>query len=96
MTGTFGHVLAEFNTLCETGEFQLRYCLADVQVNEKGTVDTVRVVRLQNVDKRVESAIVRSMKSGTPLRLHVGAQFPSSVGVFHCPSRAELGRKPDR
>ena len=56
-------MLAEFNKLYETGEFQLGYCLADVQVNPEGAVDTVRVVRPQNVDKRVESAIVRSMKS---------------------------------
>ncbi len=91
-------MLAEFNKLYETGEFQLGYCLADVQVNEKGTVDTVRVVRPQNVDKRVESAIVRSMKSrrytpatacGRPV------PFALSVGVGHCPSRAQ-GRKPDR
>jgi hypothetical protein len=56
-------MLGEFRKLYETGEFQLGYCLADVQVNEKGTVDTVRVLRPQNVDKRVESVIVRSMKS---------------------------------
>ena len=82
-------MLAEFNKLYETGEFQLGYCLADVQVNEKGTVDTVRIVRPQNVDKRVESAIVRSMKSrrytpatacGRPV------PFALSVGVGHCPS----------
>jgi hypothetical protein len=46
-------MLAEFNELC--GEFQLGYCLADVPVNEKGTVDAVRILRPQNVDKRVES-----------------------------------------
>jgi hypothetical protein len=56
-------MLAEFTKLYETGEFQLGYCLADVQVNETGTVDTVRVLRPQNVDERVESVIVRSMKS---------------------------------
>jgi len=43
-------MLAEFNKLYETGEFQLGYCLADVQVNENGAVDTVRLVRPQNVD----------------------------------------------
>ena len=47
---------AEFNKLYETGEFQLGYCLAEVQINEKGTVDAVRVRRPQNVDKRVASA----------------------------------------
>ena len=92
-------LLAEFNKLYETGEFQLGYCLADAQVNDEGTVATVRVVRPQNVDKRVESAIVRSMKSrrynpatacGRPV------PFRMSVGFFHCPSRAERGRKPDR
>jgi hypothetical protein len=92
-------MLADFNTLYETGEFQLGYCLADVQVNERGTVDTVRVVRPQNVDKRVESAVVRSMKSrrytpatacGRPV------PFALSVGIGHCPSVAEGGRKPDR
>ena len=57
-------MLAEFNKLYTTGELQLGYRLADVQVNEEGTVDTVRVVRPQNVDRHVESAIVRSMKSG--------------------------------
>lgn len=92
-------MLAEFNKLYETGEFQLGYCLADVQVNEKGTVDTVRIVRPLNVDNRVESAIARSMKSrryapatacGRPV------PFVLSVGVGHCPSRTEGGRKPDR
>jgi hypothetical protein len=92
-------MLAEFNKLYETGEFQLGYCLADVQVNEKGTVDSVRIVRPQNVDKRVESAIVHSMKSRryTPATA-CGRPVPYalSVGVGHCPSRAEGGRKPDR
>jgi hypothetical protein len=94
-TGAGQEMLAEFNRLYETGEFQ--YCVADVQVNEAGTVDALRIVRPQNVDKRVESAIVRSMKSrrynpatacGRPV------PFRMSVGVGHCPSRAE--RKPDR
>jgi len=97
--GAGQEMLVEFNKLYETGEFQLGYCLADVQVNEEGTVDTVRVVRPQNVDKRVESAIVRSMKSrrynpatacGRPVPLRM------SVGIGHCPSRAEPARKPDR
>jgi hypothetical protein len=92
-------MLAEFNQLYETGEFQLGYCLADVQVNEKGTVDTVRVVRPQNVDKRVESIIVRSMNSRQyKPATACGRPVPSkiSVGVGHCPSRTEGGRKPDR
>lgn len=85
-------MLAEFNKLYETGHFQLGYCVADVQVNETGTVDTVRVMRPRNVDKRVESAIVRSMKSrrytpatacGRPVSLTI------SVGVFHCPSTGD-------
>jgi hypothetical protein len=98
--GAGQEMLAEFNKLYETGEFQLGYCLADVQVNEQGTVDTVRIVRPQNVDNPVESAIVRSMKSrrytpatacGRPV------PFVLSVGVGHCPSRAEGARKqPDR
>jgi len=92
-------MLTEFNKLYETGEFQLGDCLADVQVKEKGTVDSVRVVRPQNVDKRVESAIVRSMKSrrytpatacGRPV------PFALSVGVGHCPSRAKRDGRPDR
>lgn len=97
--GVGQEMLAEFNKLYETGEFQLGYCLADVQVNEEGTVDAVRIVRPQNVDKRVESAIVRSMK----LRRYTPATacgrpvpFALSVGVGHCPSRAERDRKPDR
>lgn len=97
--GAGQEMLAEFNKLYETGEFQLGYCLANVQVNEKGTVDTVRIVRPQNVDKRVESAIVRSMKS----RRYTAASacgrpvpFALSVGIGHCPSRTERGRKPDR
>jgi hypothetical protein len=97
--GADQEMLAEFNKLYETGEFQLGYCLADVQVNEKGTVDAVRVVRPQNVDKGVESAIVRSMKSrrytpatacGRPV------PFALSVGVGHCPSRAERDRRRNR
>jgi hypothetical protein len=92
-------MLAEFNKLYETGKFQLGYCVADVQVNEHGTVDSVRVLRPQNLDTRVESAIVRSMKSrrykpatacGRPVA------FTMSVGVGHCPSQAARGRKPDR
>lgn len=95
--GAGQEMLAEFNKLYETGEFLLGYCLADVQVNDEGTVDAVRVVRPQNVDKRVESAIVRSMKSrrytpatacGRPV------PFALSVGVGRCPSRAERGREP--
>jgi hypothetical protein len=92
-------MLTEFNKLYETGEFQLGYCLADVQVNEEGTVDTVRVVRPPNVDKRVESAIVRSMKSrryNPATACGRAVPFRMSVGFFHCPSRAERGRKPDR
>jgi hypothetical protein len=90
-------MLAEFNKLYETGEFQLGYCEADVQVNEKGTVDNVRLVRPQNVDKRVESAIIGSMKSRryTPVTAcGRPVPFKMSVGVGHCPSRAE--RKADR
>jgi hypothetical protein len=92
-------LLAEFNKLYQTGEFQLGYCLADVQVNEKGTVDTVRIIRPQTVDTRVESAIVRSMKSRryTPATACGGpVPFTLSIGVGHCPSRAERGRKQDR
>jgi hypothetical protein len=97
--GAGQEMLAELNLLYETGEFQLGYCLAAVQVNEKGTVDTVRIVRPQNVDKRVESAIVGSMKSrryrpatacGRPV------PFALSVGVSHCPARAEGGRRSNR
>lgn len=91
-------MLAEFNKLYETGEFQLGYCLADVQVNEKGTVDTVRVVRPQNVDKRVESAIVRSLKSRRyrpATACGRSVPFTMSVGFFHCPSQAGGRTKPD-
>jgi hypothetical protein len=97
--GAGREMLAEFTKLYETGEFQLGYCLADVQVNEEGTVDTVRIVRPQNLDKRVESAIVRSMQSreytpatacGRPV------PFELSVGVGHCPSRTDRGRKQNR
>lgn len=56
--GAGQEMVAEFNKLYETGECQLGYCLADVQVNEERTVDAVRILRPQNVDKRVESAIV--------------------------------------
>jgi hypothetical protein len=86
-------MLVEFNELYETGEFQLGYCVADVQVNERGTVDAVRIVRPHNVDRRVKSAIVRSMKSrrytpasacGRPV------PFALTVGVFHCPSMKTL------
>ena len=97
--GAGQEMLTEFNKLFETGEFQLGFCLADVQVNEEGTVDTVRVVRPQNVDKRVEAAIVRSMK---PRRYSPATAcgrpvpFRMSVGIYHCPSQAERGRKRDR
>lgn len=97
--GAGQQMLAEFNKLYETGEFQLGYCLADVQVNEQGTVDTVRVVRSQNVDKPVESAIVRSMKSrryAPATACGRAVPFALSVGVGHCPSRAQGGRRPDR
>ena len=97
--GVWEKMLAEFNKLYETGEFQLGYCLADVQVNERGTVDTVRIVRPQNVDKRVESVLVRSMKSGryTPATAcGRPVPFALSVGVGHCPSRTHGRREPDR
>ena len=90
-------MLTEFNKLYETGEFQLGDCLADVQVKEKGTVDSVRVVRPQNVDKRVESAIVRSMKSRryTPAT-HVNVLFPSrcqsASAIAHPERNATAGR----
>jgi hypothetical protein len=38
-------MLAEFNKLYETGECQLGYCPAAVQVDEQETLDRVRVVR---------------------------------------------------
>ena len=88
-------MLAEFNKLYKMGEFQLGYCVVDVQVDEKGTGDSISVGRPQNVDKRVAAAIVRSMESrrytpatacGRPV------PFTISVGVFHCPSKAERGR----
>ena len=94
--GAGQEMLAEFNKLYETGVFDLGHCLVDVQVNEKGTVDTVRVLRPQKLDKRVESVIVHSMKSrrykpatacGRPV------PFKMSVGVGHCPSQAERGRQ---
>jgi hypothetical protein len=97
--GAEQEMLADFNTLYESGDFQLGYCLADVQVNQKGTVDTVRVVRPQDVDKRVESAIVHSMKSRrykTATACGRPVSFTLSVGVGHCPSKAESGPKPDR
>jgi hypothetical protein len=92
-------MLAEFNKLFETGEFQLGYCVADVQVNEQGTVERVHVLRPQNVDKRVEYAIVRSMKSRRykpATACGRAVPFKMSVGVGHCPSQTERGRKPDR
>jgi hypothetical protein len=75
----------------------LGYCLADVQVNEEGTVDTVRVVRPQNVDRRVESAIVRSMKRAAAiLRLRVDALFPSgcqsALAIAHPEPNAAASR----
>ncbi len=97
--GAGQEMLAEFNKLYRTGEFQLGYCLADVHVNEEGTVDTVRVVRPPNVDKRVESAIVRSMQSrryNPATACGRAVPFRMSVGFFHCPSRAGRGGKPDR
>jgi hypothetical protein len=89
--GAGQEMLAEFTKLYETGEFQLGYCLADVPVNEKGTVDTVRVLRPQNVDKRVESVIVRSMKSRRykpATACGRSVPFTMSVGIGHSiPSR---------
>lgn len=81
---------AEFDKLYATGEFQLGYCLAEVRVNEMGTVDGVRVVRPQNVDRRVESIIVDAMKSSrykpaTACKRAVPSTV--SVGIGHCPSK---------
>lgn len=93
--GALQEMLAEFNRLYETGEFQLGYCLADVQVNERGTVDTVHVLRPQNVDKRIESIIVRSMKSRRykpATACGRAVPFTMSVGVGHCPSQGERAR----
>jgi len=96
--GAGQEMLAAFTRLYATGEFQLGYCLADVRVNETGTVDTVRVRRPRNVDKRVESAIVRSMKSRRyrpATACGRSVPFTMSVGVGHCPSQAERDRKRD-
>jgi hypothetical protein len=97
-TGAGQGMLAEFNKLYETGQFQLGYCLADVRVNERGTVDSVRVLRPQNVDKRVEWIIVstialRRYKPATACGRSV--PFTMSVGIGHCPSQGERGPKPD-
>ncbi len=81
---------AEFNKLFETGEFQLGYCPAEVRVSEKGTVDSVRLLRPENVDTRVESVIVREITSwryrpATACERSVPST--TSVGFFHCPSK---------
>jgi hypothetical protein len=91
-------MLAEFNKLYETGEFQFGYCLADVRVNENGTVDSVRVLRPQNVDKRVEQVIVRTISSRRykpAAACGRSVPFTTSVGLFHCPSKGERRPKPD-
>ena len=73
---------AEFNKLFETGEFQLGYCLAEVRVNEKGTVDSVRLLRPENVDTRVESIIVREITSWRYTSAAVcGRSVPSITSV---------------
>jgi hypothetical protein len=81
-------MLAEFTKLYETGKFTLGYCLADVQVNTNGTVQTVRVVRPPNIDDRVAAIVTRTLASrrykparacGRPVA------FTISVGIFHCP-----------
>ncbi len=92
-------MLAEFNKLYETKEFQLGYCLVDVKVNQEGAVDSVRVLRPQNMDKRVESVIVQTVtswryKPATACGRSV--TFSTSVGIGHCPTKGEGLDKPDR
>jgi len=90
-------IATEFNKLFETGRFQMGYCLAEVRVNEKGTVEAVRLLRPEDADTRVESVIVRTITSWqyNPATA-CGRPVPSttSVGFFHCPFKAERGRKP--
>ena len=81
-------MLAEINKLYETGEFRVGYCLAEVHVNENGSVESVRIVRPTDSDERLESLILRTIASwhykpatacGRP------AAVTTSVGIGHCP-----------
>jgi hypothetical protein len=91
-------VAVEFNKLFEAGQFEIGYCLAEVQVNENGTVDAVRLLRPEDADARVESVILRTITSWQyrPARA-CGRPVPSttSVGFFHCPFKAEPGQHPE-
>lgn len=85
-----GEMLADFNRLYETGEFQLGVCVVELKVEADGSVDTVRVTRPAKVHERVESALIRSMQSRrySPATA-CSRPLPSvlAVVVGHCPVR---------
>jgi hypothetical protein len=101
MTGedTRQAMLAGFRQLHASGEFEIGYCIADVQVDEDGVVVSVRLVRPPDVDARVADILSRQLSAdryrpatacGRPVA------FRLAVGVGHCPSRAKNGPKSDR
>lgn len=93
-----GHSIGDqFNRLFEIGGFQIGYCLAEITVNEKGMVDAVRVVRPENGDERVRSAIIKaigSWKYKPAAACGRAAPSTTSVGLSHCPVRVDVSQKP--
>jgi len=87
----------EFNKLFETGNFRLGYCLAEVQVSENGTVDSVRVVRPKDPDERLEAVIVSTIASwrySPATACGRAVAFTMSVGIGHCPAAVEGKQQP--
>jgi hypothetical protein len=79
----------EFETFYATGRFTSGYCIATLDIDEHGTVGTVRVLRPPGLDRRVEAAVVRMIASTRykPATLCGGpVPITTTVGIAHCPS----------
>ncbi len=91
----YGRLLfKEFDALYETGRFGLGYCVAEVEVNEQGTVGAVHVVRPRPVDERLNQAITKTQavrRYKPALACGQPVTFVVTVGISHCPVRMDEG-----
>ena len=87
----YGRLLfKEFDALYATGRFRLGYCVAEVEVNEQGTVEAVHLVRPRPVDERLNQAITKTQavrRYKPALACGQPVKFVLTVGISHCPVR---------
>ncbi len=85
----YGRLLfKEFDALYETGRFGLGYCVAEVEVNEEGTVEAVHLVRPRPLDERLNQAITKTQAARRykpALACGLPVKFMLTVGIGHCP-----------